>query len=100
MYDELGEISESEGEDEEEGLMMGDRAEREMEEGRKQAGAADERRLASVASGSTSRAQRREAQDPWSAREDEIFGLGGDDDDEFEPGPAARRRNDQDSGPL
>lgn len=93
-------MSESEGEDEEEGLMMGDRTEREMEEGRKQAGAADERRLASVTtSGSTSRAQRREAQDPWSAREDEIFGLGGDDDDD-EPIPVARRRNDQDSGPL
>uniref|UniRef100_A0A0K3CQU9 VanZ-like domain-containing protein n=1 Tax=Rhodotorula toruloides TaxID=5286 RepID=A0A0K3CQU9_RHOTO len=69
-----------------------DEEEREMEEGRKQGGT-EERRLASVASGSGSRAQRKEAQDPWSAREDEIFGLGGDDEDD-EPVPAARRRDD------
>ncbi|BGP35625.1 hypothetical protein JCM10296v2_007466 [Rhodotorula toruloides] len=90
LYDELGEMSESEGE-EEEGLM-GAREEREMEKGRKQGGT-EERRLATVASGSGSRAQRKEAQDPWSAREDEIFGLGGEDEDD-EPLSAARRRDD------
>ncbi|BGP20530.1 hypothetical protein JCM10213_003794 [Rhodosporidiobolus nylandii] len=86
LYSHLGEMSDSddEGEGEGEELLAGGAgsAEREMEEGRVRAegqlgaqGGARER------GGGSSR---RQAQDPWDAGvgEEEIFGLGGDDDDD------------------
>ncbi|GAA6039769.1 hypothetical protein JCM8097_004213 [Rhodosporidiobolus ruineniae] len=106
LYEQLGGLSDDEEEDEEaqvqgEGLLSSARAEREMEEGRRGVQRAQSG-LSTGGSGSGgAQGGRRGSADPWNAAmgEDEIFGLGGEDDEDEEEHDAAGKKSDV-RGPL